>query len=72
MSWRIAFTFLRKVAEERVAVRVLVNFAVVFGFALVRRRKWARGIFFLGENKLEWIMSSHNARWSPGESAKEE
>ena len=39
IRWRIMLTFLRKVVEVRVALRALVNFAVVLGFALERRRK---------------------------------
>ena len=68
----MALALFRNVLEVRVALRILVNFAVVLGFALDRRRRWGLGIFFLGERRDDWVMSSHKARWSPGESANEE
>ena len=63
---------MRKVVEVRVCLSALVNFAVVLGFTLERRRKCGRVIFCLVVNKVVWWISIHRARWSPGESVKEE
>ena len=72
MSWRIVLKFLRKSCGGKGGCKSSCELCGGFWVCVGEAAEVGSRDFFLGENKLEWIMSSHNARWSPGESEKDE